>query len=294
MNRLLGWALTFRLWRSLWGRIPGHPLLATLKPKRPKSGDTGCSPVLIGALLLLALPVMWVVGFSLALIAIVGGGTVRGMFASALTARALYQERGSGRLDLLGLTPSGVLGAGWVLALREFRLSALGQFANRYIHNAQRIIGIGGIFIAAVITFGTLIFQFDGVADLDGEGITPALVYVLGAVQLVVVVLIWLFTDNAQSPLLGALVGIWAGLRARRKAEAAGMGVALYAVVQVLLFMPALLILLLSTGIPDGMRLALSVGFMLVAREIVLRAVWSALCRELNATGAELVNVLRL
>ena len=28
MNRLLGWALTFRLWRSLWGRIPGHPLLA--------------------------------------------------------------------------------------------------------------------------------------------------------------------------------------------------------------------------------------------------------------------------
>lgn len=294
MNRVLGWALTYRLWRALWGRVPGHPLMAVIKQRRAKSGDTGCSPVLIGVLLLLSLPVMWIIGFGLALMAIVGGGTVRGMFAAALTARAIFQERDRRRLDLLGMTPAGLLGTGWVLALREFRLTYAGQFANRYIHNAQRIIGIAAICMTALITFGTLAFQFEGVADLDGEGVTPALDYILGALQVVFAVLIWLFTDNAQSPLIGALVGIWTGLRARRKPEAAGTSAALYAIVQLSLMMPAILIWFTAYTIPEGLRLVMVIVLMCVAREIVLRVIWSVICRDLNANGTELPAVLRL
>src|SRR5690606_37097709 len=120
----------FRLWRALWGRLPDHPLMSAIKPPKPGSysnGD-GCSPLLISMILLMSLPALWVVGFSFALLAIGVGGTLRGVAAAALTARGVYQEREIGRLDLLGLAPGGLLGAGWVLALREFRISRLGRF----------------------------------------------------------------------------------------------------------------------------------------------------------------------
>lgn len=296
MNRLLGGLASFRLWRALWGRVPQHPLMTAIKPPKPgsRSQGDGCSPLFIGFILLMLLPALWIVGFSLALLAIAVGGTLRGIAAAALTARAMHQERETGRLALLGLAPGGMLGAGWVLALREFRLSKSGQFVNRYIQNAQRIIGIGGLIMVVLITFGTLVFQFDGVADLDGSGITPALEYLFGALQLVCITALWLFSDNAQSPVIGVLIGIWAGTSARRKAEAAAAAAALYAALQATLIAAAIFIWTLGAQTPDGLRGGLIVLAMLAIRELLVRLLWMGLRQHLNASDTELAAVLRL
>lgn len=294
MNRFLGWSITFRLWRAFWGRIPDHPIMAVVKPKRGDSSDFGCSPMLIGTMLIMALPVMWVVGFSLALIAVAIGGTARGAAAAVLTARAVYHERGTRRLDLLGLTPVGVLGIGWALSLREFRLSGLGEFINRYIQNAQRIIGTGAVIMVSMLTLSTIIFQFDGVMGMTGDEVVPALEYALGALQLVLAVVCWLLADNAQSPLTGAIIGIWSGLQARRKHEAAALAAAVYAMLQLILFAIALFIWVLASGHTDGVRIGFAVLFMVCAREVLLRVLWVLLCRHLNATGVELPAVLRM
>lgn len=296
MNRLLGWLVSFRLWRALWGRLPQHPLMSAVKPPKPGSGGEGdgCSPMVIGMILLLSLPALWIVGFSFALLAIGVGGTLRGFAAAALTARGVHQERDIGRLELLGLAPGGILGASWILALREFRVSRLGKFVNRYVHNAQRIIGVGGLIMVALITLGTLIFQFDGIADIDGSGVTPALEYVFGALQLVTVTALWLFSDNAQSPVIGTLIGIWAGVNARRKAEAAAAAAAVYTALQGTLIAAAVFIWTLGLHLSDGLVIASIVLGLMVAREAAIRLIWSALRRHLNASGAELANVLRL
>lgn len=296
MNRLFGWLISFRLWRALWGRVPEHPLMSAIKPPKPgsSSGGDGCSPLLISMILLMSLPALWIVGFSFALLAIGVGGTLRGFAAAALTARGVHQERDIGRLELLGLAPGGLLGAGWVLALREFRMSRLGKFVNRYVQNAQRIIGVGGLIMVSLIVFGTLIFQFDGIADIDGSGVTPALEYVFGAVQLVVIIALWLFSDNAQSPVIGVLIGIWAGVNARRKAEAAAAAAAVYAALQVTLIATGIFIWTLGVRLPDGAVLALIVLGVIVTREAAIRLIWGGVRRHLNASGAELANVLRL
>jgi hypothetical protein len=296
MNRLLGWLISFRLWRALWGRVPEHPLMSAIKPPKPGSSSSGdgCSPLLISMILLMSLPALWIVGFSFALLAIGVGGTLRGFAAAALTARGVHQERDIGRLELLGLAPGGLLGAGWVLALREFRMSRLGKFVNRYVQNAQRIIGVGGLIMVSLIVFGTLIFQFDGIADIDGSGVTPALEYVFGAVQLVVIIALWLFSDNAQSPVIGVLIGIWAGMNARRKAEAAAAAAAVYAALQVTLIAGGIFIWTLDVHLPDGIVLASIVLGVIAMRETTIRFIWGGVRRHLNASGAELANVLRL
>lgn len=295
MNRLFGWLTSFRLWRALWGRVPEHPLMSVIKPPKPGSSSSGdgCSPLLISMFLLMSLPALWIVGFSFALLAIGVGGTLRGFAAAGLTARGVHQERDIGRLELLGLAPGGLLGAGWVLALREFRMSRLGKFVNRYVQNAQRIIGIGGLIMVALITFGTLIFQFDGIADIDGSGVTPALEYVFGAVQLVVVTALWLFSDNAQSPVIGVLIGIWGGMNARRKAEAAAAAGAVYAALQGTLIAAAIFIWTLGVPLPAGAVLALIVLGVIAVREALIRLIWNGVRHRLNASGAELANVLR-
>jgi hypothetical protein len=295
MNRFFSWLISFRLWRALWGRLPEHPLMSMIKPPKPgsSSGGDGCSPLLISMILLMSLPALWIVGFSFALLAIGVGGTLRGFAAAALTARGVHQERDIGRLELLGLAPGGLLGAGWVLALREFRMSRLGKFVNRYVQNAQRIIGVGGLIMVALISFGTLIFQFDGIADIDGSGVTPALEYVFGAVQLVAVTALWLFSDNAQSPVIGVMIGIWAGVNARRKAEAAAAAAAVYAALQVTLIASAIFIWTLGLPLPHGVILASIVLGVIIAREAAIRLMWGGLRRHLNASGAELANVLR-
>lgn len=295
MNRFFGWLISFRLWRALWGRVPEHPLMSVIKPPKPGSNSTGdgCSPLLISMILLMSLPALWIVGFSFALLAIGVGGTLRGVAAAALTARGVHQERDIGRLDLLGLAPGGLLGASWVLALREFRMSRLGKFVNRYVQNAQRIIGIGGLIMVSLITFGTLIFQFDGIADIDGSGVTPALEYVFGAVQLVAVTALWLFSDNAQSPVIGVMIGIWAGVNARRKAEAAAAAAGIYTAVQATLIVTSIYLWTLRMGLSDGLMFFLIVLGVIATREAAIRLMWVGLRRHLNASGAELANVLR-
>jgi hypothetical protein len=293
MNRMFGGVLSFRLWRAMWGRVPDHPLMTIVK-QPPASSDTGCSPILISMLLLMLLPALWVVGFGFALLAVTIGGTLRGAAAAALTARGVRQERTIGRLDLLGIAPGGTLGAGWIIAMREFRLSRSGLFANRYIHNAQRIIGIGGLVMVLLITFGTLLFQFEGVADFGGSGvITPAVEYMLGAMQLVAVTGLWLLTDNAQGPLIGVMIGIRSGLSGRRAAEAAGAAAAQYGALQVVLLAAAVFLWAAADHMLDGPRLGLTLTAIVAVREIVLHVLWRSLQFHLNATGAELAVVLR-
>lgn len=293
MNRVFGGILSFRLWRALWGRVPDHPLIRIIKP-RPGSSDSGCSPILISVLLIMSLPALWIVGFGFALLAVAVGGTLRGAAAAALTARGVRQEWLIGRLELLGIAPGGMLGAGWILAMREFRLSRTGEFANRYIQNAQRIIGIGGLVMVLLITFGTLIFQFEGVADFDGSGsVTPAVEYVLGAIQIVMVTGLWLLTDNGQSPLIGVMIGIRTGLTSRRASEAAGIAAAQYGALQVVLLAGAAFLWSFGERMEDGPRLGIVLIAVIAAREIVLHSLWRALRHQLNATGAELPVVLR-
>jgi hypothetical protein len=130
---------------------------------------------------------------------------------------------------------------------------------------------------------------------MDGSGgITPALEYVMGALQLVVVTGLWLFSDNAQSPLIGVIIGIWAGMNARRTPEAAGIAAALYGALQLTLLVGAAYVWTIGTGVAEGPRLGAIITVVIISREVILRALWSALRRHLNASGAELAAVLRL
>lgn len=293
MKRLSDHILTVRLWRWFWAEFPAHPLMWTVRATPVRSADMGCSPLLIGLLLMFGLPTLWVIGFGFALIAVGVGGTLRGIAAAAMTARAVYHERGTGRFDLLGLTPHGLMGAGWVLAQREFRRTTAGQFVNRYIQNAQRIIGIGVAIMTSLIIVSTVIFQLEGVVDAEG-GVRPALEYALGVAQLVGVALVWLISDNAQSPLLGVLMGMWGGMAGRRKYEAGTMAAAFFTLAQLILFLAAVMLWQVAADLPEGLRLALPVALIIISREVMLHMAWRYACARLNAAGTEIPLALRL
>lgn len=292
LSRVFGWLMTFRLWWAYWGRIPDHPLLRLKGPPTPDSERARWLTIALGTLVVLMLPVLWVVGFSVALLAVAVGGTLRGAVAAAMSARFVAYERQQHRLSSIGLAPAGMLGAVWLLAMRAFRSTPIGQFSTRYIHNAQGIIGFGAVAIVIVFLLGTTVMLV-GEPNDDREATAAAVDTAMGVTVLFGSVGLWLWLDNVQSPLLGVLIGISIGYGSTRPGEAAGSALGLYAAIQGALLAAAALVLVLSTGLHDGLRIFAVCAALFVVREVLLRVMWRRVLEAYNAQGMELVQLLR-
>lgn len=292
-GRAFGWLTTFRLWWAYWGRFPEHPLLRLKGPPTPDSERARWLSAAVIGFALLLLPVLWVVGFSVALVAIAVGGTLRGGVAAAMSARYVAYERHQSRLSLVGLTPAGMLGAVWLLAMRAFRESKPGQFATRYIHNAQGIVGFGAVAIVVVFLLGTALMLVSD-SGVPNDGDTAAAVdTAVGVAVLFGSVGLWLWLDNVQSPLIGVLIGISVGYGSTRPGEAASAALGIYTAVQGMMLAAAALLLALSAGWHDGLRMLAVCVALFITREAALRISWKRVCALYNAQGFELVHLLR-
>ncbi|MBK9123433.1 MAG: hypothetical protein IPM16_09995 [Chloroflexi bacterium] len=292
-GRTFGWLTTFRLWWAYWGRFPEHPLLRLKGPPTPDSERARWLTAAAIGFALMMLPVLWLVGFSVALVAIAVGGTLRGAVAAAMSARYVAYERHQHRLSSIGLAPAGMLGAVWLLAMRAFRESKYGQFATRYIHNAQGIIGFGAMAIVVVFLLGTALMLVGDPGSAD-EGDTQAAVdTAVGVAVLFGSVGLWLWLDNVQSPLMGVLIGISVGYGSTRPGEAAGAAAGIYTAIQGAMLAAAAAMLVLSAGLHDGLRVLTVCVTLFVTREVLLRVMWHRVCALYNAGGFELVQLLR-
>lgn len=292
-GRAFGWLTTFRLWWAYWGRMPDHPLLRLKGPPSPDGERARWVTIAAVFFALMMLPILWVVGFSVALIAIVIGGTLRGGVAAALSARYVAYERRQHRLASIGLAPAGMLGAVWLLAMRAFRESKYGQFATRYIHNAQGIIGFGAMAIVAMFLLGTALMLVGDVGIVDDSDTAAAVDTAVGVTVLFSSVGLWLWLDNVQSPLMGVLIGISVGYRSTQPGESAGAAAGLYAAIQGVMLSVAVLMLIVSAGLHDGLRVFMTCAALFVTREVLLRVLWQRVCTLYNAQGFELVQLLR-
>lgn len=293
MKRLFSRTLTMQLWRRLWGRIPNHPLITSDYIREHYRGGLGCSPMTVVALLILGIPALWIIGFVFAMFAILMGGTLRGLASAMLTARAVNHERMTGRMELLAVSPGGILGMGWLLGLREIRLSVRGQFILRYSQNAQRVIALFAFIILAGSAFGMALVRLDVYMDTE-NGLIHLLVYLIGQVLTFVLLLIWFITDNAQATLIGLLAGVWSGAHARNMFEARALAAAAFVGINAPLIFAAMFYIGSVTPTDFLLHLYPAVIGIVVARELILRGLWRFLHQRVNAADDETLVVLRL
>lgn len=294
------------LWHGLHYSLPRHPLLwyGALKNRIPQAPRINEDLFFwIQALLyvgfwfagFLGLAIWIVVGFPV-IILVMLPSLVAGIATTVGVGMRIMLERERGRHELMGVTPSGFLGASWVQATHYFRTSSIATNFKQLIDGFH----ITWIFMLLALFFIVTLTMSSPRAAVSGEFrlFYGDLISPFNAGLLLLIAR----GDYLYSVVTGALVAMIVPTFARSRADGYVMMVIGFALVQLVSYLLFLLSLILVIEVAASVFVSLagwivsvlSFGTFFVVREMVLYLTCWTLARRLNTTVHEVVNVFRL
>lgn len=295
--------LSLNLWVRMWSRVPRHPLLVAPFMDAPRNRNSAFPAWIgVGGSLIL-LPLLWLLGVGFAAFALLSGGVMVGVCASALLAAALHRERDTGRMALWAVLPCGLLGIDWLIAIRVMRMDATLRRISDFTIGAQRIM------YAVVAVIGIMLGIFATLLDphqawlrnsSQAEGIINAPLF--QGLLLLVVAGLWLLSDSFQSTQLGVAAALLSSRSGRRAVDSAAIAAAvtllshMAVVILAVVCNLGLIELLGRAGFEFNTIGALSTLVLLVVllREAALMLSWHMVRRVLNASPHDLDAIMTI
>lgn len=297
-------SISLTLWHGLHHALPRHPLLGSMSRLERRAHNPGLAPAPFraGALhgwtpllgVLIALQVGIVARRPEVLLLPIG--LIAGLMTTVGISGRISQECEQGRYTLLGLTPSGWLGASWALATRyvgrDLTWTGLRQLIDRFhllwLFVLFPVAGVAGLMLFT----GSLRYR-GPVAPLYDVLLLP----LNGAALLLIS-----RADFQYATLAGALIGIIAPTYAPKRPESALLAVALFLVARstgyaltLALGLPLVSGLGQSFAGPYAGALATlgALATYLSIQEIALIALCRGVAARLNTTLSEVVGIYR-
>jgi hypothetical protein len=275
--------------------------------RRSKFAITNSRTRFLGALLLTlfvacglipgALGGIVLIFLSIPLLFILLNGTIYGVWWAILIADTITKEREQGTYELLSISPVGTLGTRWLIGTGCLH-------RNRALEQAHML--VVALMVIALVTLGVMMFIVSINLDPaharslanreDGQMLLTA--------TWVVLFVVGLYIDHAQSIVLGSLAGMLAPSYVKTRFDARVWGAGVFLIAQVstyTVFWLSAIILLPSLFDAAGIRGILADIGLPVLRLLVFYAVregaiillWRRLARQLNADASEVALATR-
>lgn len=298
MELIPRWTLSARLWHVLFQSLPRHPLFwlplsaTTPDPDERKHllsnrrywrwAANGFFVAIAIVVVLLALPLV-ILLLSLLFVMLLNGGTIAGLVIAVGTSDRIAREISARRIDVLAVTPVGLIGTHWLIAMQHLRWSSTAV-------NVRRLVETLYVALTLLVPFCAL-FGLIGFVD-DTTWAWVLIVLLIGCA-------IWM--DYGQSLVTAVLIGISAPAlsSARTDADVAALGG--FIGLQIAVYVVGLVTMAIMGGVFEvfgwtstpslALLTLLRVAFFVALREAVIVVLWRWQLDRFNALPAELSEI---
>lgn len=288
--------ISLTLWHGLHYSMPRHPLLWYDLNREHGALIANANTLtqwtpLLGAVIAIQIGVIfWRLEALLLMI-----GLITGLMAATGINGRISREREQGRYDLMGLTPSGVLGASWVLATRFFSRDPQWK-GTRETVDRLHLIWVFGLF---PVWFMVVVFI---VINLPNPRYTQDFITNLLLPLNATLLLIISRADFQYSIITGAFLGMIAPTFAGRRLDSYMLAIGTFLLIRFATYALVLTLgaLIIQTIRPDPQQIISShlislvwTGCYLVIHEIAIHLTCRALAWRMNSSVQEICEIYR-